>query len=241
MTKPFAITNVMRNQIADQLTAQAVAQSGPAIAEKLQAINNLFWNEHIGRVATMPGLNKSNWNELIQAGVVTAVSTCVPTTQVQEQEHYYSREFLKFYYSDHQAKAKALLELVLASPAFSGVADLVKKSERYSNSFSLRFKSPVGAVPRTHNMSDIPSDHQIVTTCRQLQTELDGLLGAAAKFRDQVTDVLITCRSSRQVQELFPEAALLLPQPIKNEQQLAPVELIASVRATLSNGVAAAV
>ena len=241
MTKPFAITNVMRNQIADQLTAQAVAQSGPAIAEKLQAVNNLFWNEHIGRVATMPGLNKSHWNELIQAGVVTAVSTCVPTTQVQEQEHYYNREFLKFYYSDRQSKAKALLELVLASPAFSGVADLVKKSERYSNSFSLRFKSPVGAVPRTHKMSDIPSDHQIVTTCRQLQTELDGLLGAAAKFRDQVTDVLITCRSSRQVQELFPEAAQLLPHPLKNEQQLAPVELIASVRAALSKGVAAVV
>ena len=240
MNKPFTITNAMRNKMADQLTVQAVAPSGPAIGERLQAINTTFWEEHIRRTAVMPGLDKTYWSELIQAGAVTAVSTCIPTTQMQENEHFYNREFLKFYFSDRQTQAKTLFELVMASPAFANIADLVKNSERYSsNSFSLRFKSSFGAVPRTHSMSDIPGDHTIVTACRQIQVELDELLKAATTFRGQVMDVLITCRSSRQVAELLPEAALLLPQPIKNEQQLAPVELIASVRAALSKGVSA--
>ncbi|APC15124.1 hypothetical protein BLL42_05095 [Pseudomonas frederiksbergensis] len=239
MSKPFSITNAMRNTIADQLTVQAVAQSGPAISQKLQAANNIFWSEHASRVSALPGLDREHWAELIQVGSVTAVSTCVPTTPVQEGQNFYSREFLKFYFSDREAQAKALFVAVMTSPAFAGVADLVKQSERYSNTFSLRFKSLSGSVPRTHSMSDIPGEHPIVTTCRQIQVEMNELLQAAATFRGQVIDVLITCRSSRQVEELFPEAAQLLPKPIKNEQQLAPVELIASVRATLSKGVAA--
>jgi hypothetical protein len=236
MTKHFAITNLMRNQLADQLTAQAIAQSGPAIATRLQAMNAIFWREHIDRVAALPGLEKSQWSALIQAGAVTAVSTCVPTTKIEEGAHFYNREFLKFSYSDRQDREKALLKLILASPAFSGVADLVTKSERSSNSYSLRFKSTTGAVPRTHSLSDIPSDHPIVIAGRKIQTELEELLGAAAVFREQVIDVLVGCRSSRQVAELFPEAALLLPQPVTKEQHLAPVELIASVRKALSNG-----
>lgn len=237
MSKPFQITNAMRDKVADELTAQAVAKSAPAIAKQLKAMNTMFWGEHIARVENLPGLDRACWSSLIQEGVVTAVSTCFPTTPVLEGERYYSREFLGFYYYDRDERAKSLFQMILGSPAYSGVADFIQKNERSRSSWGLRFKSESGSVPRTHSLGAIPNDHEIVKTGRAIQSELNKVLSGAAAFRSQVMDVLTAYRSSRQVEELFPEAALLLPQPIRNENALAPVDLIASVREMLVKGV----
>lgn len=63
------------------------------------------------------------------------------------------------------------------------------------------------------------------------------MIDAAVAFRAQAIDVLLACRTSRQVEDLFPEAAKLLPQPVKNEKALAPTELAANVRNMLNQGV----
>ncbi|EMO9523705.1 hypothetical protein RJ634_006291 [Pseudomonas aeruginosa] len=67
--------------------------------------------------------------------------------------------------------------------------------------------------------------------------DLAGVIEAAIAFRAQAMSVLLACRTSRQVEDLFPEAAKLLPQPVKEERALAPTELAANVRNMLSQGV----
>lgn len=62
-------------------------------------------------------------------------------------------------------------------------------------------------------------------------------LTVQAVARAQAMDVLQACRTSRQVEDLFPEAAKLLPQPVKNGKALAPTELAANVRNMLNQGV----
>ncbi|AVK28929.1 hypothetical protein CSB85_3712 [Pseudomonas aeruginosa] len=68
-------------------------------------------------------------------------------------------------------------------------------------------------------------------------SELESVVEAGLAFRSQAMDVLLACRTSRQVEDLFPEAAKLLPQPVKQDKALAPTELAANVRSMLSKGV----
>ncbi|CAC9222516.1 Uncharacterised protein [Pseudomonas aeruginosa] len=59
MQKHFTITQAMREEVADRLTLQAVAQHGPRIAADLQALNDQFWSKHNAAAEALPGLDKS--------------------------------------------------------------------------------------------------------------------------------------------------------------------------------------
>ncbi|MCY1461710.1 hypothetical protein D9M71_793930 [compost metagenome] len=63
------------------------------------------------------------------------------------------------------------------------------------------------------------------------------MITAAVNFRRQAMDVLLACKTSRQLEDLFPEAAKLLPRPVKATQSVAPTELAANVRNMLAQGI----
>lgn len=234
--KPFTITNAMRDKVADKLTLQAVAQHGPRIAAYLAALNDQFWTQHRAKVDALPGLCELNWAELIQAGAVAATATCEPY-YLKPRDGQEPRETqLVAVYKEHKADARnALVAKVLGSTAFEGVSQHLA-SQSYEGHWVLNLKSTTGAVPRLTKMAVI-TDPALESMALMVCADLSAVVEAAIAFRAQAMDVLQACRTSRQVEDLFPEAAKLLPQPVKNEKALAPTELAANVRNMLSKGV----
>lgn len=234
--KPFTITNAMRDTVADKLTLQAVAQHGPRIAGDLNALNSQFWATHCAKVGALPGLDKKHWSELILAGAITATATCVPTyLQPREDREPVQAKLVAVAKHYKEDARNELVAKVLGSPAFEGVSRYLDRS-RYEYDWLIALKSPSGAVPRLIQM-DLISDPVQETLALLICSELAGVIDAAVAFRAQAMSVLQACRTSRQVEDLFPEAAKLLPQPVKNEKALAPTELAANVRNMLSQGV----
>lgn len=236
MQKPFAITHAMREEVATKLTLQAVAQHGPRIASDLEALNSQFWAKHCAAVEALPGLDKAHWAELIQVGAVTATASCEPHyLNLREGEEPRETQLVAVY-KEYKAEARnTLVAKVLGSTAFEGVSRYLA-SQRYEGNWVLNLKSPTGAVPRMTKMAVI-TDPVLESLALMACRDLAGVIEAAIAFRAQAMSVLLACRTSRQVEDLFPEAAKLLPQPVKEERALAPTELAANVRNMLSQGV----
>lgn len=236
MQKHFSITNAMRDKVADQLTVQAVAQHGPRIAADLAALNEQFWTKHCAAVEALQGLSKKHWPELIQAGAVTATAGCNPSYLKPRKDNDPYETQLIAVEKHYKAEARnSLVSKVLCSPAFEGVSRYLDRAP-YHEHWVIALKSPSGSVPRLNGMNLITEPVQ-ESLALLICSELAGVIEAAVAFRAQAMDVLQACRTSRQVEDLFPEAAKLLPQPAKNEKALAPTELAASVRNMLSQGV----
>lgn len=236
MQKHFSITQAMRDEVADSLTLQAVAHHGPRIAADLAALNDQFWTKHRAACESLPGLDKKHWTDLIQAGAVTATASCEPT-YLRKRENMDPREAQFVAVAKHY-KADARNELVhkvLVSAAFDGVSRYLARS-RHDGDWIICLKSPTGSVPRLNRMGLITDPAQ-ESLALLLCSELTGVIDAAVDFRAQAMSVLLACRTSRQVEDLFPEAAKLLPQPVKNEKAMVPTELAANVRNMLSQGV----
>lgn len=238
MQKPFTITHAMREEAADTLTLQAVAQHGPRIADDLSALNDQFWTKHRTACEALPGLSKKHWTDLIQVGALTATATCFPTYEKQRGEDR-SPVVSYFIAAERQYKNERrndLVDKLLASSAFEGVKRFLAKNCRYESDWKIHLVSRTGAVPRLNGMEHI-ADPVLESLALLICTDLEAVIKAALSFRSQAMDVLLACRTSRQVEDLFPEAAKLLPQPVKADKALAPTELAANVRNMLSKGV----
>ncbi len=236
MQKHFTLTNAMRDKVANQLTVQAVAQHGPRIAADLAALNEQYLAKHCAAVEALPGLSKKHWPDLILAGAVTATASCTPSyMQLREDKDPYEQKLVAVYKLYKEDARNALVGQVLGSAAFEGVSRYLER-ERYEGHWVIGLKSPTGGVPRLHYMERL-TDPALESLALLICSELAGVIDAAVAFRAQAMDVLLACRTSRQVEDLFPEAAKLLPQPVKNEKALAPTELAANVRNMLNQGV----
>ncbi|MNN95063.1 hypothetical protein D3C81_2138080 [compost metagenome] len=82
------------------------------------------------------------------------------------------------------------------------------------------------------------ADSKLCKEGSKVQADLLAIFTAAYEFREKASDILNSCRTSAQLEQLFPEAAKLLPQPVKRRSnELAPVELVQSVRGLMEKGV----
>ncbi|WP_454255159.1 hypothetical protein [Pseudomonas sp. Marseille-Q8238] len=236
-TKPFNINQTMRDKVANQLMLQAIAQHGERIALDLAAFNKQFWAAHRSKVEALPGLDKKHWASLIQAGAVTATSTVRPEyMKPREGEQPRKCELVGIYDEYDNEMRNHRVTTMLASEAFAGVVRYLKHSRYSPAGWVINLVSTSGSVPRLHGM-ELITDPGMETLGLMICADITAVMEAGLAFRQQAMDVLLACRTSRQVEDLFPEAAKLLPQPVKNDKAVAPTELAASVRSMLSKGV----
>ncbi|MCP1651825.1 hypothetical protein [Pseudomonas nitroreducens] len=237
MQKHFTITQAMREEVADQLTLQAVAQHGPRIAADLAALNDQFWSKHRAAVEALPGLDKKHWGDLILAGALAAVVKCDVEYMRPREGKEPTRCAVHLIYREYKNDQRnALVKRIIDSPAYESVKPFVCKNAHGDSHWALRLTNPSGSVPRLNGM-DVLSEPTHETLALLCSEDLQGVMKGAEAFRAQAMDVLLACRTSRQVEDLFPEAAKLLPQPVKTERALAPTELAANVRGMLNAGV----
>lgn len=235
MTAKFTINHAMREQVANKLVIQAVAQHGPRLGRALSDFNDAFWKRHVEHAKALPGLNPNNWHYLIQRGAVAATSSGYPL--YQEEAESMPCELIRFSYMGE--RERLCTANILGSPAFASVARYIVNATEYGRDrdvFRLKLQCPFGAVPRWKNFEFI-IDSELVQSALDIKRDLHGVLNAGYQFRNQAMDLLMACRTSSQVEDLFPEAVKLLPQPAKKGTEVVPVELAQSVRDMLKQGV----
>lgn len=231
-TQSFTLTKEMREKVVDQLTVQAVEKHAKKLAASLTKINEEFWRRHCDAVDAVLQIDRARWPELIQAGVVAAASQVIPKVSGQNCPIC----FPKAGYNDKHGEAlEKTRRLVIRSSAFDSVMSHLN-FDSY-RTLELRLRSPNGSVPRLTGMENLPAESGVIARAKKVHNELAAVFEAAHEFHEQATDVLNSCRTSRQLLEIFPEAAKLLPRPVKRNTDLAPAELVESVRGKLKHGI----
>lgn len=247
MAKYIQLTNTMREHIASMLMCEAAKPKAADLIARVTDLNDKFWHTHAKRLAAM-GITPSIWPDLIVNGVCTSVLTAIPCYYETKLGQYRNSRAedasLKVYgvYPHSSLRTSQvhsmLIRSLLSSDAFAPLNKFITTDYKLNYDFKLKFVASA-AVPRIINMSvktvEVAGIHQPMG---ELCADINEVIRAALDFHKQALELLRACRTSRQLEELFPEAMRFLPAKAQERKQdLAPVELAANVRSMLNKGV----
>ena len=217
------LTNAMREELLDNLTAKAVEAEAGRIGTLLDLLNKNFWLAH--RLEVEKLLPRDLWGPLLGSGALNVTATCTLTARDENGDVTYP-----FYLRTDNDDWRLRL---LRKPEMAKVWCHIG-TRGYNSARVFALNSPGGSVPYLSNMDDVSGE--LAALAWRCGKALDDLLKAAESFRDQATTVLWSCHSYKQLEELFPEAAKLMAPPVKKTTAVAPIELARNVAAMLNAG-----
>ncbi|MFI2810173.1 Nmad5 family putative nucleotide modification protein [Microbulbifer sp. JSM ZJ756] len=225
--KSFPITKEMRQDIAQRLTSKAVQAEVDAIAAEAEHINKRFWKQYEKKLRAASGVPSTKWPELIRIGMARSVHTLVLYRHGKKNNHHEA-------FTIEQSRTEAdLLRGMLTTQVKGKLFTWLGK--RFSH--NLHLKACAGKAMPDMNEGNVVTDPDLLADIDALQERVKHLFSAVRDFHFQTETVLASCRTAKQMRELFPEGAKLLPQPQAPRQDLAPTELAASVTDMLRRGV----
>ncbi|HGP4433008.1 TPA: hypothetical protein ACLMYU_005291 [Pseudomonas aeruginosa] len=247
MAKHIQLTNTMREHIASMLMYEAAKPKAADLIARVTDLNDKFWHTHVKRLAAM-GITSDKWPDLIVNGVCTSVLTAIPCYYETKSGQYsnsrtedtYTRVYEVYPHSGLHAlqERSVLVRNLLSSDAFAPLSKFITTEYKLNYDFKLKFVASA-TMPRIINMSvktiEVAGIHQPMG---ELCADINEVIRAALDFRKQALELLRACRTSKQLEELFPEAMRFLPAKAQEKRQdIAPVELAANVRSMLNKGV----
>lgn len=227
----FNLTKQMKAKLALELTILAVKDNIPAIEKAMNAINQEFWDTHVKRVEVETDLSADKFDHLIQKGIMTGVVFCSPTHGGGEQR--FTRTFDKYPRLGKPTFQAKLMD----QQEFKGLRKHFFVNCQHRNDYLLFNFSTDHTVPRMHQMENVGDRPWLLKAINDVCDRLETVLNAAAEFHKQTEMVLLPMRTSRHLLDAFPEAAKLLPEPVKVTHELAPIDQINRVREMLKSGV----
>lgn len=261
----MSLTNKIRRELSFKLAAMAISKHVPAINAAVDELNAKFSAVHIALVdALMPEVPRSRWPELMQQGVLkptgglgTDVKSAIELEEGQEGPCRAMSDTLGYAtitYSTTHEDVQALINNLGSTRGsslwfhhFGGSSVYIKFSPRYAQ-----------VLPQVDSAADIslymlhPSRVEGLTTEQRVRLEgLEPLVMEASavtkkwleivvsglKYREEVYDLLCSCKTRKQLEDVFPEAAKLLAPVAPKRNEVAPAELAANVRRRLVEGV----
>lgn len=256
------LNNETRNDLAVKLATLAMKKHGAGIGRLAASLHKQMTERHIRLLAEVaPELSPKRWEELIQARVVASFGSGedlhyftfredgkkegrprltvtggeivnlskVPGRNVEDPKRH---ELLCDLYSE-----------LRNVPGFPTALDLISAYER------TRQIAPKVAVitPPQHALPnvlgartldpDVPSDARLLKDMQAFAARMRKLLAEGFAYLEECLLLLQACRTDKQLADLFPEAAKLLPPPPQPRANIVPVELAQRVRKMLETGV----
>lgn len=233
--KSVTITNSMREEIAMELTKRAVKKAADKIAFQLDSINADYWEGHMAKVRKLSGLTDAKLKQLIKEGMIAATTRVEPQMRTKKDNgdevgHFLCGITLRQFRDDPERISSRILR-----GKFPSLAKHFCNPNHRSYCIAMHFKCD-SSVPRLGGM-EVVSDQKLLARIKKVEAALYSMLDAADQFHKDVSMVLASCRTSKQLEDLLPEAAKLVPQPVERTTDLAPVELAKSVEKMLKNGI----
>lgn len=258
----MSLTNKIRRELSFKLAAMAVSKNVPAISADVDSINAQFAAVHIAFVdALMPEVPRSRWPELMQQGVLKPTSGLDTELRhpVEREEgpcHYetshlgYASTRYTTTHEDVQLLLTAMSNTRTSSLYLShrGVSTLyVKFVPRYPQvlpqvdsaagiDLFMLHPSRVGDLT-TEQRARLESLAPLTEQAASVTKKWIDLVVSALQYREEVYALLCSCKTRKQLEDVFPEAAKLLAPVAPKRNEVAPAELAANVRRRLVEGV----
>ena len=231
----FNLTKQMKAKLALELTVLAVKKNIPPIEKELKAIKQRFWDAHIKRVETETGISADKFPHLIQLGIISGTAFCTPSFVADGKVNMFVRVLQKNVFTGNRSLESELMD----QKEIRGLSEYFHVSYHHIDKDKLLrffFNAP-HTVPRMSNMEDVTDQPELVEAINEVCDRVYKVFSAAADFHAQIEMILLPMRNSAQLLDTFPEAAKLLPEPVKVTHELAPIDQINRVREMLKSGV----
>lgn len=258
----MSLTNKIRRELSFKLAAMAVSKNVPAINAAVDELNAKFAETHAAYVETLlPEVPRSRWAELIQDGVL------MPTGGLRlEVRHPVEREegpcryktISLGYASAQYSPTHEDVRLLLAAMSNTRTSSLCLSHHGCSSMYVRFIPRYCKSLPQVASAMDINLFMLHPTQCHALspaqRTRLEALaplteqaatitkgwlelVVSALQYREEVYALLCSCKTRKQLEDVFPEAAKLLAPVAPKRNEVVPAELAASVRRRLVEGV----
>ena len=263
----MTLTKAIRAELADKLTIKAINKHAAKLGSEAESLGKAMEDAHRAHLLNvMPEVPPSRYSDLIRLGVFTSTLSgadnvvypkrredgslttwsespaCAKIGKVSQAEgellkgaalknSNWSKFFDQFSVAvySHSSEARIYMEprLSCTLPDFRGRSSVYLPclEKENSDSWSESYKSYAMTMA------------QLLSKAGELSKKVAEILWLALKYREEVLDLLNACKTVKQLRELFPEAAALLPAPPEKIMALVPTELAAKVRKQLKEGV----
>lgn len=231
--KAFQLNQEHRHTLAHQLTVQAIKKSATECRTRLEKLQADYWEAHAKAMEKRLGMDRKAFRPLIADGILTHTCAIVPETWRRGDVG--GAQWRDVTINVHNR----CVGKVLADPAIGliGSAGVLGRYLHRSVCADLVFRHS-GGLPRCDGMEKITRkdfQHRLDAAANKL----DRITQAAKDFYANAEAILSSCRTSRQLADLFPEAAKMLPPPPEKNTQLVAQDQANKVRDMLRTGIPA--
>lgn len=261
----MTITKEIRRVLALTLTTQAMQKHAEALDKQVIELNKQFTNIHRCHLKDLlPGVSFESWPLMLQEKVANPVKYLSYRVATWSADAGHGSKALGRVTSEVPVPdgfTYGLKDALLRQLGWTNVLSSMPINRHHHTSrMEVQFLAhleEVMPVFHGHDSIELPAQEvaspaplekltrgellrRLVPTVEALARRWMDILTEACEYHDQIQQLLEACRTRKQLQDLFPEAAELLPQPeAKKGTGLAPVELAAKVRRMLREGVPA--
>lgn len=228
--KSVRLTKEMREDIAMQLTRKAAKARIEALNSEIEKVSSMFWTEHAEKCQAKLRNPRKEWPQLILDGMVAATSVATPV--VPREDGNGCGPYL------HEFEVKTGSYGAYVHPTDAMVLNHFPVYEiRYSGSRRAIQLKASSSMPRFNGYEVVETDSAVGKAYVAASKKLIEILDACRDMHSKTMDVLMACTTSRQLEDLLPEAAKLMPQPAAKTQAVMPSELAAKVRGMIETGI----
>lgn len=225
-----SLNNKLREEIAIKLTAKAMQVEGARIAGEMEKLNRMFWSKaEMKADAIVP---RHYWPQAAGTPIFNRVSSVKPEVLDSKDDRWnYACAILR----NRDRETRDLVKAILRDPQMAALHRWLEEARySYAQVLTLQHSS---SIPDPGHLDKVECPETIAALAA-LDKACNELVFAGLDFHNKVSGVLFSCRSVKQLQELLPEAARLIPpKPVDRSASLMPVETAQAIQRMLAAGV----
>lgn len=238
-----ALNQKIRDKIAHRLTVDYAKSAATQLRADALRAADLFWHDHEKRVTRLVADDPEKWASLMSHGVYTRASFVQP--EISENFDTDGETRPRWVYAvpldartkdDHHWLQRVLgdseIALIGSHEPFQRARTFGPKTLYY-----LTFMPRRKPLPMLADMDKITTK-AMVARLEDLSVRTQNLVGDLKAFYRDTMRILESCRSSKQLEDVFPEAAKLMPEKKTKGNQMIAQESINHVRQMLKQGAA---
>jgi hypothetical protein len=265
----MTLTNKIRLELSFKISVQAMGKHAAAFNKQVVELNKKFTEAHVAYIeAVMPELPRKRWAELIQRGVLAgriSTSTTVRNPNREKDGSLTQSASSLGYVDTYKTLAGTDLNLfrecLEGAGKWSGSLTALCLRSNYNDKLTVNYQHYFGSTLPTTNESECislyklepehigslsPASRTRLEALKPLVSAVDALaknwaktISDALDYQGEVYSLLLSCRTRKQLEDVFPEAAKMLAPVPPKRSEIVPAELIANVRRRLVEGVPA--
>lgn len=252
------LNNQLRTEMAIKLALKAVNKHGAGLGRLAKHLTDLQRQEYVDRLARLePEIQPQKWTDLIQKrlavgyGGLETLEEYVPAEGDGKAARWSGVRLHLFTFSSNrkaEIQRRELLHRFIGElrqvSGFSSSFDMLGRYELTRNTGcwleAIHKPQPdLPAMPSANKLNPLHGrlEKAIISDTRAFLARFGRVITSGFAYLEECLDLLQSCKTEKQLLDLFPEAAKLLPPEVKKTTAMVPVEQAQKLRKMLETGV----